>query len=218
MIVELFIVIYVQWVVVILIMEGYSQQICRMVDIFSTSAKLCIYIPKFYRRFENYILHAADHTFLVACFLCAGSVHHTHFRQFCNLVSTWGPTCWVCLFLKYTLSPIIKEGSCLLMVFWAVWKQFSSNVFLLIAKVSLRASSLIIPESGSSKKCCMGSRSWWRGKFGSLCTLRRIGFLLWLSLVLLYHWQESDWCICPSWMGPSHITSSGWVLDTYGNF
>ena len=61
--VELFTVIYVQWVVVILIMEGYSQQICRMVDIFSTSAKLCIYIPKFYRRFENYILHAAGSYF-----------------------------------------------------------------------------------------------------------------------------------------------------------
>ena len=30
-----------------------------MVDIFSSSAKLGIYIPKFYRRFKNYILHVA---------------------------------------------------------------------------------------------------------------------------------------------------------------
>ena len=34
-----------------------------MVDIFSSSAKLCIYIPKFYRRFENYILHIAGSYF-----------------------------------------------------------------------------------------------------------------------------------------------------------
>ena len=46
--------------------------------------------------------------------------------------------------------------------------------------------------------------------------LRRMEILLWLHLVLVYNWQEPDWCICPSWMGPSRITSSGWVSDTYG--
>ena len=30
-----------------------------MVDILSSSAKLCIYIQKFYRRFENYVLYIA---------------------------------------------------------------------------------------------------------------------------------------------------------------
>ena len=33
------------------------------------------------------------------------------------------------LFLKYTLSPILKEGGCLSIFFCAVLKQFSSNVF-----------------------------------------------------------------------------------------
>ena len=73
-----------------------------------------------------------------------------------------------CLFLKYTLSPILKEGGVLSMVFCAVLKQFSSNIFLVIANVSLHASRFCIPESGSPKNHCMGSSSWCRGKFGSL--------------------------------------------------
>ena len=64
-----------------------------------------------------------------------------------------------CLFLKYTLSPILKEGGVLSMVFCAVLKQFSSKVFLVMANVSLCASRFSIPESGSPKNCCMGSSS-----------------------------------------------------------
>ena len=64
-----------------------------------------------------------------------------------------------CLFLKYTLSPILKEGGILSMVFCAVVKQFSSNFFLAIANVSLCASRFSIPESGSPKNHCMGSSS-----------------------------------------------------------
>ena len=73
-----------------------------------------------------------------------------------------------CLFLKYTLSPILKEGGVLSMVFCAVLKQFSSNVFLAMAKASLCASRFSIPEYGSPKNHCMGSSSWCRDKFGSL--------------------------------------------------
>ena len=73
-----------------------------------------------------------------------------------------------CLFLKYTLSPILKEGAILSMVFWAVLKQFSSNVFLVMANAGLCASRFSIPESGSPKNHCMGSSSWCRGKYGSL--------------------------------------------------
>ena len=64
-----------------------------------------------------------------------------------------------CLFSKYTLSPILKEGGVLSMVFCAVLKQFTSNIFLVMANVSLCASRLSIPESGSPKNCCMGSSS-----------------------------------------------------------
>ena len=42
-----------------------------------------------------------------------------------------------CLFLKYTLSPILKEGGFLSKVFCAILKRFSSRVFLAMANVSL---------------------------------------------------------------------------------
>ena len=59
-----------------------------------------------------------------------------------------------CLFLKYTLSPTLKEGGVLSMVFCAVLKWFSSKVFLAMANASLWASKFSIPESGSPKNCC----------------------------------------------------------------
>ena len=64
-----------------------------------------------------------------------------------------------CLFLKYTLSPILKVGAVLSMVLCAVLKQFSSRVFLAVANASLWASKLSIPESGSPKNHCIGSNS-----------------------------------------------------------
>ena len=64
-----------------------------------------------------------------------------------------------CLFLKYTLSPILKVGGVLSMVLCAALKQLSSRVFLAMASVSLWASKFSIPESGSPKNQCMGSNS-----------------------------------------------------------
>ena len=61
-----------------------------------------------------------------------------------------------CLFLKYTLSPVLKEGGVLSKVFFVVLKWFSSKVFLAMANASLWASKFIIPESGSPKNCCIG--------------------------------------------------------------
>ena len=83
-----------------------------------------------------------------------------------------------CLFLKYTLSPILKEGGVLSMVFCAILKQFSSNVFLAMAKASLCASRFSIPESRSPKNHCMSSSSCCKGKYGSLQYTRKMGFLL----------------------------------------
>ena len=65
-----------------------------------------------------------------------------------------------CLFLKYTQSPILKEGGVLSMVFCAVLKWFSYKFFLAMASASLWASKFSIQESGSPKNCCMGSNSW----------------------------------------------------------
>ena len=53
-----------------------------------------------------------------------------------------------CLFLKYILSPILKEGGALSRVFCAVLKQFSSNIFLAMANASLCASRFSIPDLG----------------------------------------------------------------------
>ena len=64
-----------------------------------------------------------------------------------------------CLFLKYTLFPILKVGGVLSMVLCAALKQFSSTIFLAMASASLLASKFSIPESGSPKNCCMGSKS-----------------------------------------------------------
>ena len=64
-----------------------------------------------------------------------------------------------CLFLKYTLSPILKVGGVLSMVLCAALKQFLSRVFLAMANVSLWDSKFSIPESGYPKNCCIGSNS-----------------------------------------------------------
>ena len=64
-----------------------------------------------------------------------------------------------CLFLKYALSPILKEGGVLFSVFCAVLKQFSSKVFLEMPNANLCASRFSIPKFGSPKNCCMGSSS-----------------------------------------------------------
>ena len=72
-----------------------------------------------------------------------------------------------CLFLKYTLSPILKVCDVLSIVLCAALKWLSSRVFLAMASMSLWASKFSIPESGSPKNHCMGSNSWCRGKFGS---------------------------------------------------
>ena len=78
-----------------------------------------------------------DHTFPVAWFLicrkCPSDSIQTilypglHLRS--HLLG--------CLFLKYTLSPILKEGGVLSMVFCDVLKQFLSNIFLAMANSSL---------------------------------------------------------------------------------
>ena len=65
-------------------------------------------------------------------------------------------------------SPILNDGGSLSVVFWVVLKQFSSRVFLAIARARQCASKLSNPESGSPRNHCTGCRSWCRGKFGSL--------------------------------------------------
>ena len=52
-----------------------------------------------------------------------------------------------CLFLKYTLSPILKEGDALSEVLCVILKWFLSKVFLAMPSASLWASRFSIPDS-----------------------------------------------------------------------
>ena len=168
-----------------------------MVVIFSSSAKFFIYVPKFHWRFKDYILHIARLYF-------AGSLvfdvqKMSVMLNHDNSVSGSPfeiPLAW--LFVpKYTLSPILKDGGCLSMVFCTDLKEFSSKDFLAMAKASLWASRLSSQESGSPQNHSLGSRSWCRGKFGSLLKLGRRVFLLWQDFMSLYTWQEPEWCTYP---------------------
>ena len=80
-----------------------------------------------------------------------------------------------CLFLKYTQSPIWKAGLSHAIVFWAVLNLFSSNGFFAIANANLCVSRFSIPDSGSPRKCCIASSSWWRGRLGSLPYTKKNG-------------------------------------------
>ena len=101
-----------------------------------------------------------DHTFPVAWFLmcrkCLSCSVQTILYPGLHLMSHL----LGCLFLN--------EGGVLSTVFCAVLKWFSSNICMAMANASLWASKFSIPESGSPKNHCIGSNSWWRGKFGSL--------------------------------------------------
>ena len=102
-------------------------KICRMVDIFSSSAKLGIYIPKFYRRFKNYILHVVGSYFSVAWFsMCRKCPLHSVRTTLYPGLHLRSHLLGCCVF-KYTLSPIWKEAGCLSVVFHAVLKWFSSR-------------------------------------------------------------------------------------------
>ena len=60
------------------------------------------------------------------------------------------------LYLKYTLSPILKEGGILSMVLCAVLKWFSSKIFLAMANACMWASKFSNPKSGSPRNHCIG--------------------------------------------------------------
>ena len=126
---------YMEWSS--LIIESDSRQIPKVIDIFSTSAKLCIYVPKFYWRFKYYILHIARPYFPVAWFsVCRKCLSHSIWTTlYLGLHLRFHLPC--CLFLKYTLSPILKDVGYLSMVFCAVLKRFSSKVFLAMVRASL---------------------------------------------------------------------------------
>ena len=141
-----------------------------------------------------------DHTFPVAWFsICRKCLLHSvqtilypglHLRS--HLLG--------CLFLKNTLSPILKVGGVLSMVLCAVLKWFSSSVFLAMANVSLWASKFRIPESGSPRNHCIGSNRGWRSNFGSLpynkkngiSAVAKLGVTLLLARTWLRCWSQFD--------------------------
>ena len=135
-----------------------------MVDIFSSSSKLCIYVPKFYWRFKYYVLHIARLYFSSSLVFNVQTMSILLYLDNSVSRSAFGMTlAW--LFVLKIYSVTYLEGWWFpVLVFCAVLKQFSSNVFLAVAKASLCASRLSSPESGSPSICCMGSRNWCRGK------------------------------------------------------
>ena len=109
-----------------------------------------------------------DHTFPVVWFSICRKCLSCSVQTFIYLGLHLRSHLMGCLFLKYTLLPILKVGGVLSMVLCTALKQVLSHFFLEMANVSLWASKFSIPESGSPKNHCIGSNSWWRGKFGSL--------------------------------------------------
>ena len=141
-----------------LIMKSYGRSICRVVDKFSSSAKLGIYIPKFHWWFKYCILHAARAYFSRDLVFNVQKVSTVLNLAILYLGLHLRSHLLGCLLLKYTLSPILKEGGVLSMVFCVILKWFSSNAFLAMAKASLCASRFSIPESGYPKNHCMGQQ------------------------------------------------------------
>ena len=86
-----------------------------------------------------------------------------------------------CLFLKYTLSPILKESSDLSMVLCVVLKKFPSNIFLAMANASLCASQFSIPEYGSPKIVAWILVADVEVNLDPFHILRKRGFPLWLG-------------------------------------
>ena len=131
-----------------------------VVDIFSSSAKLGIYVPKFHWRFKYYILHIARSYF--SCSLVLNMQKMSVMLNLDNSVSGSPleiPFAGLLVLEIYSIT-YLKRGWCVLpMVFCAVLKQFSSNVFLAMANASLCASRFSILESGSPRNHCMGCSS-----------------------------------------------------------
>ena len=150
------------WVINQLIMKTYGRKICRVVDKFSNSSTLGVYIQNSTGGSSTMSFTLQDDTFPVAWFSMCRKC------PLCSIQTILYPGLHLrshlpgCLFLKHTLSPILKEGGVLSMVFCAVLKRFSSKVFLAMVNASLWASMFSIPESGSPKNHCIGSNSCWR--------------------------------------------------------
>ena len=99
-----------------------------------------------------------DHIFLVAWFsICMKCPLHS-MQTFLYLGLHFKSHLPDCLFLKYTWSPSWTAGLSLPTVFWAFLNLFSANVFFAIANANLQVSRFSISESGSPRKCCIGSR------------------------------------------------------------
>ena len=125
-----------------------------MVNIATGSAKLGVDIPELDRGFQNDV---CDITGL--CFSCGlvFDVDVMSVELYTNNLISGSPLqipfAWLFVFEVYTVSNLkgwVGSGSSL----------FSSSVFLAIASASLCVSKCNFPESGSPRKCCIGSRSW----------------------------------------------------------
>ena len=103
-----------------------------------------------------------------------------------------------CLFLKYTLSQILKDGGVLSMIFWAILNLFSSRVFFAMAKANLCISRFSIPESGLLENVVWVLTGDVIEGLDPFHILRRMVFLQLPSSVLLCNLQPLGSNTCPS--------------------
>ena len=146
-----------------------------MVDKFSSSAKLGVYIPKFNRWSQYFILHITRPYFSSSLVLNVMEV--SVMLNLDNPISRSPlkvPFARLLIFEIYSVS-YLEERWCTVHGLSCCLKWFSSKVLLVMASASLWASKFSIPESGSPKNHCIGSNSWWRGKFGSLLYTKKNG-------------------------------------------
>ena len=131
-----------------------------MINIATGPAKLGVNVPELNGRCKNYIFDVAG-----PCFSCS-LVFNVNVMSIAlnmdNLVSGSPlqiPFARLFVFEVYMISNL-KGGLFLETVFWVAVNLFLSSVFFAIANASLCVSRCNLPESGSPRKHCMGSRSW----------------------------------------------------------
>ena len=131
-----------------------------MINIATGSAKLGVKVPELNGRFKNDIFDIAG-----SCFSCSLVFNVNVMSVALNMDNPVSrsplqiPFARLFVFKVYMISnlkgEVVSENSLL-----GGCKSILSSVFFAIANASLCVSRCDLPESGSPRKCCIGSRSW----------------------------------------------------------
>ena len=156
------------WVLLLTNLQGgwCISQLCQIVCLHSRILRMA---PIWHHS------HNRSVPFQLLGFLYVRNVCCTQCRQFYILASILGPICqaicsWSRLCLQSWRMVVFGPWS-----FCTILNLFSSRVFFAIANNSLCASRFNILESGSPRKCCIGSNSWCKHRFRSLPYTKKNG-------------------------------------------